>query len=159
MSKNKSTQYWLLKSEPSCYSLDTLKKDGVGVWDGVRNYQARNMLRDEIKVGDVALFYYSNEQPIGIAGEMVVVKSGYPDPTQFNKNAEHFDALSSPQAPRWYAIDVRYRKKYKRILTLAEIKNDPVLQHMAVAQKGNRLSVQRVSAEHYLRIQEVLSAV
>lgn len=147
-----------MKSEPSCFSIDTLQKEGVGMWDGVRNYQARNMLRDDIKKGDIVLFYHSNEQPIGIAGEMVVLREGYPDPTQFDTHADHFDPKATHTHPRWYAVDVQFRKKYKRILTLSEIKNDPVLCEMVVAQKGSRLSVQPVSQFQYEYIQQLITS-
>ncbi len=146
---NREVRYWLMKSEPSCYSIDRLKSEKVGMWDGVRNYQARNMLRDEIKKGDIVLFYHSNEKPIGIVGEAVVSKEAYPDPTQFNPDAKHYDAKSAHANPRWFAIDIRFKKKYKDIISLSEIKRDPNLNTMVVAKKGCRLSVQPVHRKHY----------
>jgi predicted RNA-binding protein with PUA-like domain len=148
----KKTQYWLMKSEPSCYSIDDLRKQRVGMWDGVRNYQARNMMRDDMCVGDVVLFYHSSEAPIGIVGEAAVAKAGYPDPTQFDPKADHYDPTAQKENPRWYVVDVRFVSKYPRILTLAEIKNDPVLKDMVVAQRGSRLSVQPVTKKQYERI-------
>lgn len=156
MHRGKSTgeggRVWLMKSEPSCFSIDDLKRKKVAMWDGVRNYQARNMLRDEIAVGDVILFYHSNEAPIGIVGVGEVVKAGYPDPTQFDPKADHFDPTAQKENPRWYVVDVGFIEKFETVLTLAEIKNDPLLQDMVVAQRGSRLSVQPVTKKHYKHI-------
>ena len=150
--KKHPKQYWLMKSEPSCFSIDDLEKQDIGMWDGVRNYQARNMIRDAMRVGDEVLFYHSSEQPIGIAGVGTIIRAGYPDPTQFDSKADHFDPTAKESDPRWFVVDVKFQKKFKNILTLSEIKNDPVLKDMVVAQRGSRLSVQPVSEKHFLRV-------
>jgi len=144
----KEQKYWLMKSEPSCYSIDDLQREKIGMWDGVRNYQARNFIRDMQK-GDTVLFYHSNEAPIGIVGLATVQTEAYPDPTQFDSKNEHYDVKSAPESPRWSAVNLLFKKKFKEVLTLAEIKNNPKLMHMSVAQKGNRLSVMPVSKTHF----------
>lgn len=152
-------KYWLMKSEPSCFSIDDLKKKKKGMWDGVRNYQARNMLRDAMKVGDGVLFYHSSEQPIGVAGLAEVCKAGYPDPTQFDPKADHFDPKANTENPRWFVVDVSFKEKFKNLLTLAEIKNDPILKDMVVAQQGSRLSIQPVSEKHFKHILKIQSVI
>lgn len=125
------------------------------MWDGVRNYQARNFMQS-MHVGDTVLFYHSSEHPIGIVGEARIIKEAYPDPTQFDANADHYDPKSTIEKPCWFAVDLKYVKKYKQMLTLQEIKNDPILKNMVVAQMGSRLSVQPVAKEHYVRILAVV---
>lgn len=137
--------HWLLKSEPSTYSIDDLQSDRKTHWDGVRNYQARNFLRDELKVGDDVLFYHSNAEPPAIVGLAKIVKAGYPDPSALNKKDVHFDPDSDPEAPRWFAVDVQFVKKFKRPLGLPELKATKGLEKMVLLQKGSRLSVQPVS--------------
>lgn len=153
--KSSPRQYWLMKSEPSCYSIDDLKAAGKGTWDGVRNYQARNFMR-AMKKGDKVLFYHSSDAPIGIAGLAEVSTEAYPDPTQFDPKADHYDPKATKENPIWSVVDVTFKNKFKRLLTLAEIKNDPVLKDMVVAQRGSRLSVQPVSERHYTRIMDIL---
>ena len=150
MSRQK--KYWLMKSEPSCYSIDDLKRDKLEPWNGVRNYQARNMMRDEMMIGDEVLFYHSNAKEIGVIGIASVASRAYPDPTQFDAKDDHYDPRSKKENPRWWLVDVKFKKKFKNILTLSEIKNDPQLKEMVVAQKGSRLSVQPVSKKHFDRI-------
>lgn len=145
-------KYWLLKSEPRAYSIDDLKREQVGMWDGVRNYQARNFIRDKIKKGDMVLFYHSNTQPIGIYGIAKVVKEAYSDPTQFNPKNPHFDLKAQKSKPRWFAIDVKFVKKFSEPLTLSVMKNDPAFNDMLVTQRGVRLSVQPVSKKHYMEV-------
>ena len=130
-----------MKSEPSCYSIDDLKRDKREPWDGVRNYQARNMMRDEMAVGDLVIFYHSNTKVIGAVGIMKVASAAYPDPTQFDPNSEHPDPKSDPENPRWFLVDVAYKKKFKRVVTLAEMKECKSLAKMRILQKGNRLSI------------------
>ena len=143
-------QYWLLKSEPSCYSIDDLKRDKIDMWDGTRNYQVRNMMRDDMKVGDMALFYHSNAgDETGVVGEMKIVKAAYPDPTQFDPKSDHPDPKSDPENPRWLCVDVKFVKKFKSPLTLKAMKLDPKLDGMTVLQKGNRLSVMPIQKKHY----------
>ena len=145
-------QYWLMKSEPSEFSINDLKKVGTEPWDGVRNYQVRNMFRDEFRVGDSALFYHSNCAEIGVVGEMEVVSEAYPDPTQFDLNSDHYDQKSDPEQPRWLLVDVQFTKKYPCVVTLAELKANPRFSDMPLVQKGNRLSVMPITKQHYQAI-------
>ncbi len=147
---NKSHKFWLMKSEPSCYSIDDLKKDKIEKWDGVRNYQVRNMMRDDMKVGDRALFYHSNAGTMtGVVGEMEVVREAYPDPTQFDPKSEHPDPKSTPDNPRWLCVDVKYVSSFPKVVSLLEMKLDPKFQDMPVLRRGNRLSVMPISKKHY----------
>lgn len=141
-----------MKSEPSCYSIDDLKREGIGMWDGVRNYQARNFIRDDMKQGDQVLFYHSNTHPIGVVGVAEVVGESYPDPTQFNSNANHFDPKASTAHPRWFVVDVRFKQKFEEPVTLGELKNDPFFSDMIVVRTGVRLSVQPVVEKHFIQI-------
>jgi len=153
---NKKIAFWLMKSEPNCYSIDDLKKDKKTMWDGVRNYQVRNMIRDDMRVGDNVLFYHSNSgDKTGVVGLMKIVKSAYPDPTQFDSKSEHPDPTSDKNNPRWFCVDVKYVSKFKRPISLAEIKTDPKLQDMAVAKKGSRLSITPVSKSHFDRLLKI----
>lgn len=141
-----------MKSEPDCYSIDDLKREKIGMWDGVRNYQVRNMMRDDMKKGDLALFYHSNAKEIGVAGVMEIVKEAYPDPTQFDPKSEHPDPKSDPENPRWLCVDVRYKRTLPRIVTLVEIKQQKSLSDLPLVQKGSRLSVMEVKKSHFDRI-------
>ena len=141
--------YWLMKSEPDCFSIDDLQKAGVEPWDGVRNYQARNMLRDDIKTGDGVLFYHSNCKEPAIVGIAEVVREGYPDPTAFDPREKHFDPKSDPDQPRWFMVDVRYVRHLEQPLTRDDLRAHPVLSAMGVLKKGNRLSVMPVTAEQW----------
>ncbi len=148
-----TTKYWLMKSEPECYSIDDLKRDKIEMWDGTRNYQVRNMMRDEMKVGDMALFYHSNAgSETGVVGVMQIVKEAYPDPTQFDPKSEHPDPKSDPENPRWLCVDVKFKSKLVRTVTLQELKNDPKFSDMPVVQKGNRLSVMPIKKKHFDRV-------
>ena len=142
-------QYWLMKSEPSEYSIDHLKKDKTEHWDGVRNYQARNMMRDQMKKGDLAFMYHSNCDDIGIVGIMTIHREGYPDHTAFDKKDKHYDPKSDPDNPRWIMVDVKYKRKLKRTITLQELKQHKTLQDMQLLRKGNRLSIMPVSKKHW----------
>ena len=143
--------YWLLKSEPNAFSIDMLKKKPAQTehWDGVRNYQARNLLRDRLQVGDQAFFYHSNCEQPGIVGIVEVVRAGYPDHTAFDPHSKYFDPKSDPANPRWFMVDVRYLRHTRRVIPLAELKQHPVLENMALLQKGSRLSVSPVSEEEW----------
>ena len=141
--------YWIMKSEPHEFSIDDLKKKDVSIWDGIRNYQVRNMVRDVMKVGDRAFFYNSNSKEIGIVGEMEVVKSAYPDPTQFSAKSKYFDAGSKKENPRWLSVDVQFVEKFSRTLTLAEIKLNPTFDALPLVKRGNRLSIMPISKIHY----------
>ena len=140
-------QYWLMKSEPSEYSIDHLKRDKVEHWDGVRNYQARNMMRDQMKKGDLAFLYHSNCDEIGIVGVMTVHKESYPDHTAFDPKDKHYDPKSDPDKPRWFMVDVKYKRKMKRVISLQELRETKGLEEMALVRKGNRLSVMPVSED------------
>ena len=143
-------KYWLMKSEPDCYSIDDLKRDKVEMWDGTRNYQVRNMMRDEMRVGDMALFYHSNAgKETGVVGVMEIVKEAYPDPTQFDPKSDHPDPKSDPENPRWLCVDVKFKSKLKEVITLQELKDNPKFKDMAVVQRGNRLSVMPVKKTHF----------
>jgi len=147
--------YWLMKSEPSCYSIDDLKKDKKTHWDSIRNYQARNFMRDDMKVGDRVLFYHSNANPPHVAGFAKVASKPYPDPTQFDKKSEYFDPKSTTENPRWMLVDISYTKKCKEPLNLADIKINPKLSGMVVAQRGSRLSIQPVSQKHFEYVEKM----
>jgi len=141
--------YWLMKSEPDVFGFDHLKgrPKQTEPWDGVRNYQARNMLRDQMRVGDLAFFYHSNCAEPGIVGIAQIVREGYPDPTQFDPEAKYHDPKSEQASPRWYCVDVRYKRHMRRPLPLAELKAyaDGPLADLPLLRKGNRLSVMPVT--------------
>jgi len=139
-------QYWLMKSEPSTFSIDDLKgsRDQTTCWDGVRNYQARNFMRS-MAVGDHVLFYHSNADPPAVAGIAEVVKAAYPDPTQFDKKDRHYDPESKPSEPRWDMVDIKYVRKFARPVTLDELRKETKLKGMVLLKKGSRLSVQPVT--------------
>lgn len=142
-------KYWLMKSEPSEFSIDDLEKVGEQLWDGVRNYQVRNMFRDDMKVGDKALFYHSSCKDVGIVGEMVIVKAAAPDPAQFDIKSKYYDPKSTVENPRWLGPIVKFKKRYKNLVSLSEIKLNPVFDTLPLVKRGNRLSVFPISKEHY----------
>jgi predicted RNA-binding protein with PUA-like domain len=147
-------RYWLLKSEPEAFSIDDLAraKKQTTRWDGVRNYQARNFLRDDLAIGDGVLFYHSNADPPAVVGTARVVRAGYPDPTQFDTGDSHHDPASAMDDPRWFAVDIAFDTKFARPVTLPELRADPALADMILLRKGSRLSVQPVSAAEWKRI-------
>jgi predicted RNA-binding protein with PUA-like domain len=142
---------WLMKSEPEVFSIDDLAREGTTGWEGVRNYQARNFLR-AMKVGDLALYYHSNAEPSGVAGVCRVVREAYPDPTQFDRESEYYDAASREDDPRWSRVDVGFVEKLPRLVELATLKAEPSLAAMLVVQKGQRLSVQPVDKKHFAKV-------
>lgn len=144
-------QYWLMKSEPDTFSLSDLKnRPGKREpWDGVRNYQARNFMRDDMKKGDGVLFYHSNTNPPGVVGLAEVASKPYPDPTAFDPKSKYFDPKSDTDNPRWILVDVRYRKTFKKAVTLEQMKTMPALKDMRVLQRGNRLSITLVTKAEY----------
>ena len=144
-----ATKYWLMKSEPGAYSIDDLVKDKKTHWDGVRNYQARNFMRDDMKVGDQVLFYHSNAKPTGVVGVCEVIKEGYPDFTAFDPEDKHFDPKSKEDKPTWIMVDIKLIEKLKRTVTLEEIKENSKLQNMKLVQRGNRLSVMPVTKKEF----------
>ncbi len=140
-------KYWLMKSEPDTYSIDDLAAQPrrTDHWDGIRNYQARNFMRDGMKKGDLAFFYHSNCSEPGIAGIMEIVREAYPDFTSWDPGSPYHDPKSSPDRPRWFMVDVRFKRKLKRIITLRELKQHPELGSMKLLQRGSRLSIMPVS--------------
>lgn len=145
-------QYWLMKSEPETFSIDDLKKVKVEPWDGVRNYQARNMMRDQMKKGDQIFFYHSNCEVPGIVGVMKVEKEGYPDNTAFDPEAKYYDPKSSEDNPRWFMVDVKFVKKFNRTISLTELKEQKALAEMPLVRKGNRLSIMPVEKDQWEHI-------
>lgn len=152
--------YWLVKSEADCYSIDDFEKDSKrlaqkkqGVpWTGIRNYQARNFMRDSMHEGDLVLFYHSSQEPMGVVGIAKVVGAPHPDMTAFDKRDEHFDPKSKKENPMWICVDLTFVEKFKNIVTLAQIKFEPSLKGIVLAQQGSRLSVQPVSEDHFKKI-------
>lgn len=145
-------RYWLMKSEPEEFSIDDLERVGREPWDGVRNYQARNFMRDQMHVGDGVLFYHSNCKPPGITGIARVASTPYPDPTQFAPDSKYFDAKSGPEEPRWMLVDVEFERKLRRMITLPELKDCAELADFALVQRGNRLSVMPVEPQQWQTI-------
>jgi predicted RNA-binding protein with PUA-like domain len=145
-----SRRFWLFKSEPSCFSFSDLEKrsEGTEPWDGVRNYQARNFLRDEIKAGDGVLFYHSSITRPAVVGTAVVIRNGYPDATALDPESDSYDPRSSPDVPIWYRVDVRYEKPFVHLVTLEEIKRHPLLFGMELLRRS-RLSIQPVTREEW----------
>jgi len=138
-------RYWLFKSEPDVYSIDQLERDGSTYWNGVRNYQARNLMRDDMSVDDGVLYYHSNAKPMAVVGIARICKEGYPDQTQFDKRSKYYDEGSDPADPRWYHVDVEFVGKAKEPVTRDMLKDEPKLEDMMLLQKGSRLSVQPVT--------------
>ena len=147
--------YWLMKSEPQVFSIEDLRRNKVTCWDGVRNYQARNYMRDQMKMGDQVLFYHSNASPSGIAGLAEVVREGYPDHTAFDPKNIHYDPKSDPAKPTWYMVDVKFVKTCKRLITLEQLRKVPKLKNMLLLRHG-RLSVQPVTPEEWKVITKLL---
>jgi predicted RNA-binding protein with PUA-like domain len=145
--------HWLLKTEPSTFGVDDLAKKPkkTAMWDGVRNYQARNMLRDDFKKGDLAFLYHSSAEVMGVAGIMQVVRGAYPDPTQFDKKNDHYDPGAKRDDPRWFVVDVQLKRRLKRVITLDELRAhaSDELDGMVLLKRGNRLSITPVSDAHW----------
>ena len=142
-------KYWLMKCEPAAYTIADLKRDGKTSWEGVRNYQARNFMRDEMQVGDPVLFYASNAEPSGVTGLATIARAGYPDHLAWKKGHKYFDATSPQDKPQWYMVDIAFEEEFKGTLPLETLKNTPGLEEMKVTQKGSRLSVQPVTKVEY----------
>ncbi|WP_446811242.1 EVE domain-containing protein [Methylomonas sp. 2BW1-5-20] len=143
--------YWLMKSEPDTFGIDDLFKRPAQTehWDGVRNYQARNMMRDDMKIGDQVFFYHSNCEEPGIVGIMQVARESYPDFTAFDPDDKHFDPKSNPDKPTWYMVDVKFVRKLSRNISLRELKLKTELADLALLRRGNRLSIMPVNAEQW----------
>jgi predicted RNA-binding protein with PUA-like domain len=142
-------QYWLMKSEPGAFSIDDLKRKKTTLWDGIRNYQARNFMMKDMKVGDEALFYHSNADPPAAVGVMVISGTAEPDPTQFDSKDSHYDPKATPGQPIWYGVRVKFKSKFARPLSLQEMRSHKGLQKMVLLQKGSRLSVQPVTEKEF----------
>jgi predicted RNA-binding protein with PUA-like domain len=138
-----------MKSEPDDYSIDDLERDKMEPWDGIRNYQARNMIRDDMNIGDKAFFYHSSCKIPAVVGVMTIASEAYPDPTQFDPKSGHYDAKSKEEDPRWMLVDVAFERKTKRPITLTELKEQAGLANFRLTQRGNRLSIFPVSEEHW----------
>lgn len=153
--------YWLIKSEPNAFSIDDLYNcdDRISCWDGVRNYQARNMMRDQMKVGDHLFFYHSNCKPPGIVGIAKVVSKPYADHTAFDPDDHHFDPKSDPDKPRWMMVDVQFVRKFKHKISLDALKAVPQLENMVVLRRGNRLSITPVTKQEWEAILELENEV
>jgi predicted RNA-binding protein with PUA-like domain len=145
-------RHWLVKSEPDAYSLDDLARDRRTEWDGVRNYQARNFMRDEMRVGDLVLFHHSGADPAGIAGVAKVVRAGHPDHTAWTVGHPHHDPKSTPDEPIWAMVDLAFVERFPSLVPLAALRADPALAGMALLQRGQRLSVLPVEALHFKRV-------
>jgi len=150
--------YWLMKSEPNVYPFEQLEIDGSTHWDGVRNYQARNMMREEMKLGDLVLFYHSNFKPPHVAGIARVCREGYPDHTAQDSNSNYFDPKATAENPRWMMIDIEPVMKFDNIIPLQDVKDNPKCDDMLLVRKGQRLSVQPVEEFHFLTILEMAGA-
>lgn len=152
--------YWLFKSEPDVFGIDDLKARGQRgeSWDGVRNYQARNWLRDVVAEGDEVIIYHSSCTRIGAAGTAEVIRSGYPDPTQFQPDSDYYDPKSKPEQPRWYAVDVRFVQAFQAVLPLAALKQLPELETLPLVQRGNRLSIMPLEPKQWRAIVKAAEA-
>lgn len=142
-------KFWLMKNEPDDYSIDDLERTGVDHWDGIRNYQVRNFMRDEMSIGDLAFFYHSSCKEPGIFGMMEIVSDAYPDHTAWDPQAHYFDPRSKPDSPVWLMVDVRFMRKFANPVTLKTLRVCPELSGMRILQRGNRLSVTPLSSEHW----------
>ncbi|MFK7963583.1 MAG: EVE domain-containing protein [Burkholderiaceae bacterium] len=148
-------KYWLFKSEPDAFSIDDLaaRPQKTEPWDGIRNYQARNLMRDEIKKGDLAFFYHSSCKVPGIVGVAKVVREAYPDHTALDKKSKYYDPKATPEEPRWVMVDLKLQKKFPQVISLQSLKENEALAEMALLRRGNRLSIQPVTAQEWQTIQ------
>jgi predicted RNA-binding protein with PUA-like domain len=149
LEKERNVTCWLMKSEPDAYSIDDLERDGTEPWDGIRNYQARNMIRDDMKMGDDVLFYHSSCKIPAVVGVAKIASAAYPDPTQFDPRSKYYDAKSPEENPRWLLVDVAFIRKLQRPIPLSELKEHPGLTDFRLNQRGNRLSIFPLSKKHW----------
>lgn len=152
MAKAATVRHWLMKSEPTAYSIDDLRRDGRTGWDGIRNYQARNLMRDEMRVGDRVLFYHSSCKPPGVVGLAKISGAARPDPSAFDAKSPYYDAKSSPEEPRWLMVEVEFVACFEDIVTLDVLEADPALSEMLVVRRGQRLSIQPVMPADFERV-------
>ncbi len=151
-SLGKTKKYWLMKSEPNTYSIYDLKKSGKDLWDGVRNYQARNFMMKDMQIDDEVLFYHSNANPPAVVGLALVSKKAVPDATAFDSKSQYYDPLSTKQKPRWYCVEVKFKALFKNSIPLQKLKGEKKLSKMLLLQKGQRLSVLPVTKQEYMHI-------
>jgi predicted RNA-binding protein with PUA-like domain len=144
-----ATRYWLMKCEPSAYTIADLERDGQTAWEGVRNYQARNFMRDEMRTGDGVLFYASNADPSGVTGLATIARAGYPDPYAWKKGHKYYDAASTREKPIWYLVDIGFVERFAGTVSLETLKTTPGLESMMVIRKGSRLSIQPVTPAEF----------
>ena len=145
--------YWLIKSNPRCFNINDLQRAGTEMWDGVRNYRARNFMRDDMQVGDKALFYHSSAKPSGVAGIVTISKAGYPDTTQFHPEHRHYDPKATEENPRWYMVDVSFQQAFSNILPLSELKFLPSLEDCLLLRKGcEQLTIIPLEPKHWYAI-------
>lgn len=144
--------YWLMKTEPDVFSIDDLKKNKKTSWEGVRNYQARNFMRDQMKLGDQVLIYHSSCKVPAVAGVAKVIKEAHPDPSSWDKKSPYFDPKSSKENPRWFMVDLAFVKKFSQVISLSEIKKEKSLAQMKLVQKGNRLSIMPLTQKEFKKI-------
>lgn len=145
----KTKRYWLFKCEPEAYTIEDLERDGTASWEGVRNFQARNFLRDDVQVGDGVIFYASNAEPSGATGLAKVTRAAYPDSFALEKGHKYFDEKSDPANPTWFMVDIGFVETFPEIVPLSVLKDTPGLEKMMVTQKGSRLSIQPVTKEEF----------
>lgn len=149
MGTTRARRHWLFKSEPEVYGIDAFEAEGRTLWTGVRNYQARNLLRDEVKPGDGVLFYHSNADPMAVVGVAEVVAAASPDPTQFDPKSPYYDPKSTPEAPRWLGVEIAFVARLATAVSREVLKGDPRLAGMMLLQRGARLSIQPVTDAHW----------
>lgn len=149
--------YWLIKSNPRCFNIEDLQRAGTEMWDGVRNYRARNFMRDDMKVGDQAFFYYSSAKPSGIVDIVTISKAGYPDTTQFHPEHRHYDPKATEDEPRWYMVDVTFEQAFTDILPLAQLKFLPALEDSLLLRKGcEQLTILPLEPKHWNTIMDMV---
>lgn len=148
--------YWLMKSNPKFFAIDNLQRLGTEGWDGVRNYRARNFMRDDMKVNDKVFFYHSSAKPSGVAGIMTISQAGYPDPTQFHPEHRHYDPIATEELPRWYMVDVTFEQAFIEVLPLAELKFLPALEDSLLLRKGcQQLTIIPLEPKHWQAIMDM----
>jgi predicted RNA-binding protein with PUA-like domain len=148
-------RYWLMKSEPDVFSIDTLAEAKTSLWDGVRNYQARNFMMNDMNVGDPVLFYHSSAEPPGVAGLAKVVAKAEPDPSQFDKKSEYYDPKATKEKPIWFCVKVEFVEKFPKLVTLEQLKTAKPLKDMLVLKRGQRLSIQPVTTKEFECVQKM----
>ncbi|PKH79262.1 EVE domain-containing protein [Psychrobacter sp. 4Bb] len=152
--------YWLMKSNPKFFGIEDLQRLGTDGWDGVRNYRARNFMRDDMKVGDKVFFYHSSAKPSGVAGTMTVTTAGYPDPTQFHPEHRHYDPIATEEEPRWYMVDLTFEQAFTEVLPLSELKFLPALEDSLLLRKGcQQLTVIPLEPKHWRAIMDMVETL